>query len=135
MDLLKNVWQTILPTKVYNETMGSLLEVISGNLINKVTVMEDISTTLASGLVDLIKTVDEKSQSLFDSDHSILSIAPNWQKLLHLQFILDASLVDISTSWKNDQISQSFRADDVKSLIRALFQNTERRSKCLSTIV
>ena len=134
MDLLKNVWQTILPSELYNNTMASLLDVISLDLIKKVAVMEDISTTLANALVELIKTIDEKAQSLFEADTSVFNVVASWQKLLHLQFILDASLVDITNSWKAGQISQSFKAEDVKRMIRALFQNTDRRANALSSI-
>jgi centromere/kinetochore protein ZW10 len=135
MDLLKNVWQTILPSDMYSTTIGDLLGVISFDLIKKVTSLEDISTTLANGLVDLIKTLEEKGQSLFEADTSALDVVSSWQKLLHLQFILDASLVEIQSSWKNNELSKSFKADEVKRLIRALFQNTERRANCLQTIV
>jgi protein transport protein DSL1/ZW10 len=135
MDLLKNVWQTILPSDLYNKTMAGLLDTISADLIRKVTMMEDISTVLGTGLVELIKTVDEKGQSLFESDTSAITIVPTWQKMLHLQFILDASLVDITNSWKAGQVSQSFKVDEVKRLIRALFQNTDRRANALSSIV
>jgi protein transport protein DSL1/ZW10 len=135
MDLLKNVWQTILPTELYNKTMAGLLDVMASDLIKKVTVMEDISTTLANGLVELIKVIDEKGQSLFEADTSVFNIVISWQKMLHLQFVLDASLVDITSSWKAGQISQSFKVEEVKRLIRALFQNTDRRANALSAIV
>ncbi|KAG5673522.1 hypothetical protein PVAND_003564 [Polypedilum vanderplanki] len=134
MDLLKNVWQTILPSDVYNKTIGDLLDVIVLDLIKKITSLEDISTSLASGLVELIKGLEEKGQLLFEADTSALDVVTNWQKLLHLQFILDASLLDIQSSWKNNIISKSFKADEVKRLIRALFQNTERRANCLQNI-
>jgi protein transport protein DSL1/ZW10 len=135
MDLLKNVWQTILPTNLYNKTMAGLLNVICSNFVNKVSAMEDISANLSTALVELIKTIDEKSQALFEADISCLSIVDDWQRLLHLQFILDGTLIEISQSWKNKQLSQSFSAEDVKRLIRALFQNTERRATALSSIV
>lgn len=135
MDLLKNVWQTILPSDLYSKTIASLLDVISMDFIKKVSTMEDISTTLANGLVELIKTVDDKGQSLMEPDVSVLNAVPTWQKMLHLQFILDASLVDITNAWKAGQISQSFKVEEVKRLIRALFQNTDRRANALSAIV
>ena len=55
MNLLKNVWQTILPSKLYNKTIESLLDMISMDIIRIVMSLEDISTTLANGLVDMIK--------------------------------------------------------------------------------
>lgn len=135
MDLLRNVWQTILPSELYNGTMGGLIDSISLDMIKKVTSMEDISTTLSNSLVELIKTVDEKCQALFESDVSVLAVAPSWEKLMNLQFILDASLVDIQAEWKSGRLPKNFKADEVKRLIRALFQNTERRANCLQTIV
>lgn len=135
MDLLKNVWQTILPSDLYNSTISSLLDVISSDFTKKVSLMEDISTTLSNGLVELIKTVDEKGQSLMEPDVSVYNMVPTWPKMIHLQFILDSSLVDITNSWKSGQISQSFKAEDVKRLIRALFQNTDRRANALSSIL
>lgn len=97
--------------------------------------MEDISTTLSNSLVELIKTVDQKCQALFESDVSVLALASSWEKLMNLQFILDASLVDIQTEWKSGRLPKNFKADEVKRMIRALFQNTERRANCLQTIV
>ena len=104
------------------------------DIIRKVMALEDISTTLASGLVDMIKNLEEKGQLLFEADCSAHTVVKNWKKLIHLEFILNGSLVDIQGSWKNNQISASFRADEVKHLIRALFQNTERRANCLQNI-
>lgn len=97
--------------------------------------MEDISTVLSNALVDLIKNSDEKCQALFDSDVNLRDLALSWEKLVDLQFILDASLVDIQAAWKEGRLPKNYKADEVKRLIRALFQNTERRANCLQTIV
>lgn len=104
-------------------------------MVKKIASMEDISSSLSGSLVELIKTVDEKGQSLFEADTSALVVVPTWQKMIHLQFILDASLVEITESWKAGQLSKSFQAEEVKRLIRALFQNTDRRANALSSIV
>jgi protein transport protein DSL1/ZW10 len=135
LELLKNVWHSILPSELYNNTMGGLVNSISLDIIKKVTAMEDISTVLSNALVDLIKSSDEKCQALFDSDVNLRDLAQSWEKLVDLQFILDASLVDIQTSWKDGRLPKNFRTDEVKRLIRALFQNTERRANCIQTIV
>ena len=57
-----------------------------------------------------------------------------WQRMGDLQFILDASLVEIGESWKGGKLPQSFKPDEIKHLIRALFQNTDRRANALSII-
>jgi centromere/kinetochore protein ZW10 len=59
----------------------------------------------------------------------------NWQKMIDLQFVLDTSLVAITEQWKSGKLPQSFKAEEIKHLIRALFQNTDRRANALSAIV
>ena len=135
MELLKNVWQAILPSELYNNTMGGLVDAISLDMIKKITAMEDISTVLCTGLVELIKTTDEKCQALFEADINVRDVSTSWEKLINLQFILDASLVDIQAAWKEGRLPKNFKPDEVKRLVRALFQNTERRANCLQTIV
>lgn len=115
--------------------MASLLDLISSDIIKKVTAMEDISTTLSNGLVEAIKNIDEKGQAFFDANSSAFNLVPSWQKMLHLQFVLDASLVEITNSWNAGMISKSFKVEEVKRLIRSLFQNTDRRANALSSIV
>lgn len=134
MELLKNVWQSILPSELYNNTMGGLVDAISLDMIKKITAMEDISTVLCTGLVELIKTTDEKCQALFEADINVRDVSSSWEKLINLQFILDASLVDIQAAWKEGRLPKNFKPDEVKRLVRALFQNTERRANCLQTI-
>ena len=59
-----------------------------------------------------------------------------WKKLQELITVLGASLTEIETRWANSKgpLAHEFNADQVKRLIRALFQNTERRSALLSRI-
>ncbi|CAO1433920.1 unnamed protein product [Diamesa serratosioi] len=135
MDLLKNVWQTILPMELYSNTIGNLLDVLCSDLARKICIMEDISTTLSTGLVDLIKVINEKGTLLFEETSHVNETVPNWQRLMNLQFILDASLVGITESWKSGTLSQNLKAEEVKHLLRALFQNTDRRANALSLIV
>lgn len=115
--------------------MGGLIELISLDMLKKVTALEDISTSLSNGLVELIKTIEEKCKALFESNVNIVNVVGSWEKLMNLQFILDASLVDLQAAWKDGRLPKHFKADEVKRLIRALFQNTERRANCLQTIV
>jgi len=50
--------------------------------------------------------------------------------------ILGASLKEIEVMWEKGKgpLAQEFTAPQVKQLIRALFQNTERRSNVLAAI-
>lgn len=59
-----------------------------------------------------------------------------WQKLLELIKMLEASLKDIEDRWADGKgpLAHEFTSTQVKHLIRALFQNTERRAALLSII-
>ena len=60
----------------------------------------------------------------------------NWTKFTELIFILGASLREIEDGWSGGQgrLCAEFPAEQVKQLIRALFQNTERRAAVLAKI-
>lgn len=59
-----------------------------------------------------------------------------WEKFLELIQVLGASLKEIEVRWDNGKgpLAREFTAPQVKQLIRALFQNTERRSNLLASI-
>ena len=59
-----------------------------------------------------------------------------WTQLKELVIILGASLKEIEDRWAEGKgpLANEFSSQHVKQLIRALFQNTERRSNLLSKI-
>lgn len=60
LDLLKNVWQTILPELVYNKTMGTIVNDFCDEIVKKVMLCEDISSDVANGMVDICDTIIER---------------------------------------------------------------------------
>lgn len=65
LDLLKNVWQTILPEMVYNKSLGTILNDLCDEIIRKVTSCEDISSAVANGLENICEVIIERAPSLF----------------------------------------------------------------------
>ena len=59
-----------------------------------------------------------------------------WAKFLELIVVLSSSLRTIEDRWGEGKgvLAKEFSADEVKQLIRAIFQNTERRAAVLSKI-
>lgn len=51
--------------------------------------------------------------------------------------ILSASLLEITEHWAEGTgaLTLNFRAEEIKHLIRALFQNTKRRADALNKII
>lgn len=65
LDLLKNVWQTILPEMVYNKSLGTILNDLCDEIIRKVVAREDISSTVANGLVNICDIILDRAPTLF----------------------------------------------------------------------
>lgn len=61
----------------------------------------------------------------------------HWVKLQQTSTILNASMAQIAEQWADGKgpLTLNFRAEDIRHLIRALFQNTDRRASVLSTII
>lgn len=61
----------------------------------------------------------------------------HWMKLQQIKMILNASMAQIAEQWADGKgpLTLNFRAEDIRHLIRALFQNTDRRANVLATIV
>lgn len=60
----------------------------------------------------------------------------SWVKLQELIFVLGGSLKDIENHWKDGTgpLAVHFRNEELRSLIKALFQNTQMRANLLSKI-
>lgn len=58
-------------------------------------------------------------------------------KLEQLKMILNASLQEITEQWCEGAgiLTVNYKAEEIKHIIRALFQNTDRRAKALTKIV
>lgn len=65
------------------------------------------------------------------------NIVKPWSKMNQLKMILGANLLEITQHWAEGTgpLTLNFRAEEIKHLIRALFQNTKRRADALNTIV
>lgn len=137
LDLLKNVWQSILPDGCYNANLGALLNDFIVEVMRKIMILEDIATPIANGLVDVISLIVERAPMVFADPLRTQNIVRSWSKLGQLKMILGASLLEITQHWAEGTgpLTLNFRADEIKHLIRALFQNTKRRADALNTIV
>lgn len=81
LDLLKNVWQTILPELVYNKSLGTILNDLCDEIIRKVVAREDISSAVANGLVNICEVIIERGPTLF-------AVSMNWMLILWENCIL-----------------------------------------------
>lgn len=137
LDLLKNVWQTILPNAVYTKTMSNLLNDLCSEIIRRILSMEDISSAIANELVEICSIMIERAPTIFKDPLQINVNVKTWTKLTQLKMVLGASLAEITDQWSEGKgpLTLNFKAEEIKHLIRALFQNTDRRAKALASII
>nr|O44218.2 RecName: Full=Centromere/kinetochore protein zw10; AltName: Full=Mitotic 15 protein [Drosophila pseudoobscura pseudoobscura] len=136
LELLKNVWQNVLPDNVYNSTFVELLHAFINELVRHIFTQRDISATMASDLSDLIDVVLEKAPKLFRDPHEVHQVR-SWMKLQQLKTMMNASLKEITELWCKGAgpLTANYKADEIRYLIRALFQDTDRRAKAITQIM
>ncbi|PNF35888.1 hypothetical protein B7P43_G08563 [Cryptotermes secundus] len=136
MELLQTVWENVLPANVYCKAVGCLLNALVEELIIRVTTVEDVPATTAVHLVTVFSVVINRAPHLFQEHGEVHRFVKRWQKFRELVLILGASLRDIDDRWADSKgpLAQEFTPEEVKQLIRALFQNTKRRSAVLARI-
>ena len=77
--------------------------------------------------------IEGKSET---SKGDIVRYVRKWNRFTEIIVILNASLREIEDRWASGKgpLANEFTPDEVKRLIRALFQNTDRRAGVLSRI-
>ncbi|KYN00573.1 PREDICTED: centromere/kinetochore protein zw10 homolog [Cyphomyrmex costatus] len=135
LELLKTVWLDVLPINIYCKTVGCITNSMIDDLITKVISAEDIPIDVATELVTLFNMVVKRMPQIFP-DQQIQHHVRKWKKFLELIKLLGASLKEIEFRWGNGKgpLAQEFTAPQVKQLVRAIFQNTDRRSNLLASI-
>lgn len=106
--------------------------------------LEDISADDTKQLSRLITTISERAPDLFhveedEKTNVTIEIQRNvakWQRFRELDMVLNASMIEIGDRWASGKgpLAVVFSANEVKQLIRALFQNTDRRAAMLAKI-
>ncbi|XP_030886095.1 centromere/kinetochore protein zw10 homolog isoform X1 [Leptonychotes weddellii] len=140
------VWQDVLPVNIYCKAMGTLLNTAISEIIGRITALEDISTEDGDRLYSLCKTVMDEGPQVFAplSEESknkkyqeeVPVYVQKWMPFKELMMMLQASLQEIGDRWADGKgpLAAAFSSSEVKALIRALFQNTERRAAALAKI-
>ncbi|XP_045583707.2 centromere/kinetochore protein zw10 homolog isoform X1 [Procambarus clarkii] len=143
LQLLHRVWQNVLPHDVYTKAIGTLVGSVVEEVVVRVVGLEDISADAALALITLLNLLKDNIPPLFQvegdartSPGDVIRRVRLWGKFCELIVILGASLRDILDRWADGKgpLAQEFTPDEAKQLIRALFQNTDRRAQVLARI-
>ncbi|XP_071946639.1 centromere/kinetochore protein zw10 homolog [Antedon mediterranea] len=136
---LHAVWSDVLPPSVFTKAIGTLVNTVFQHVIDKLVSLEDISTNDANQLHALMTMLIEGTpETLQPKNNQVLvaTVVPHWATFEELMFILEASLQGIVDRWVDGKgpLAVVFQPNEVKSLIRALFKNTDRRANALTKI-
>uniref|UniRef100_A0A671Y7K3 Centromere/kinetochore protein zw10 homolog n=1 Tax=Sparus aurata TaxID=8175 RepID=A0A671Y7K3_SPAAU len=143
---LGTVWQDVLPVSIYCKAMGSLLNTAITEVIAKIMMLEDISSEDGEHLHTLCQTIIEEGPLVFiplaeknknkKYQEEVPLYVKKWSTFKELVIVLRANLQEIVDRWADGKgpLAMEFCSSEVKNLIRALFQNTDRRAVALSKI-
>ncbi|XP_050712012.1 centromere/kinetochore protein zw10 homolog isoform X2 [Eriocheir sinensis] len=143
LQLLHRVWQNVLPHGVYIKAISRLVGSVVEEVVSRVVTLEDISADAALALITLLTLLKDFVPSLFRVEGEedpgpgeVLRCVRLWGKFSELIVVLGASLQDIENRWAQGKgpLAHEFTPDEAKQLVRALFQNTDRRAKVLARI-
>lgn len=136
-ELLRTVWHKVLSHTDYNRSVGCILNFLCNFIINQILNIEDISSTAGDQLIDIFKVILTRGPKLFIDPKDVHIYVKNWYRFNELVFILSSSLVEICDRWTDGKgpLALQFKPEEVQKLIRALFQNTDRRAAVLARII
>lgn len=121
----------ILPRNLYEKVLVLLSDHFVRSLVHVVINTEDIETDQADRWARLLSNiVDQMKDIVGDVELPILDRATE------LKNILTYGLKDFAARWKNpaSELRTHFLANEVRHLIRAIFQNSEMKSSVLAQI-
>ena len=115
-------------------------------IMSTMTSLEDISADDATQLHAVMSMFTARCPAWFEVEEStggvsqariaIHQFARKWNKFNEMMFILNANLQSISDRWADGKgpLAAECGPTEVKQLVRALFQNTDRRAAVLARI-
>lgn len=137
---LSQAYAEVLPTEIHRKAVGTLLNSLVTEVVKGILVLEDIAVDDTTELAGIIRLIVEKGPLalLLNSEETeqISTYCRSLGKLRELETVLNAGLQDIVDMWDygSGPLAQHFTGVEMRGLIKALFQNTERRATALSKI-
>ena len=120
---------------------GRLIDCAVTHITNSVCALEDIAQMAAQALLKLLSPLESTCGEMLVLPGEVASVeltrhVGSCSRLTELQLVLDASLSAVGDRWAGGQgpLALAFTPAEVRQLVRALFQNTDRRANLLATI-
>lgn len=137
LSILSGLWRDILPSTVYCKFIGYSCNGLFECLVNKLFTLEDISATSAEQYSSIFNKIIKDIPTLFPEPKEVHRYVPKWWQLNELVYILSSSMKDIENRWADGKgpLANELKVDQIKCLLKALFQNTDRRAALLKHIL
>jgi len=143
LNQLARTWQGVLPDSLLTRSLALLINFVVGDIVSSLLCLEDIGADFAFQLHQLLKNMEISLPKLLvrkdDQNETVVNaskLVPKWQRFTEIIIILNANLSEISERWAEGkgQLASTYSAFEVKNLIRALFENNEKRARVLKII-
>lgn len=137
---VRRQWQDVLSHGALLQSLGSLVSTALTKFLNDVEDMSDIAEDESKklhGYCVSLATLAQQFQT--DGGHGELRdmasiYIPNWFKFQYLSEILDSTLADIKYFWTDGELKLEMEAEEVVSLIEALFAPSDHRRRAIAEI-
>uniref|UniRef100_A0A914YH98 ZW10 C-terminal helical domain-containing protein n=1 Tax=Panagrolaimus superbus TaxID=310955 RepID=A0A914YH98_9BILA len=136
---IATIWKDVLTDSVYVRALGSLvaytLSVFTKMVLNKEDITEVDAQEIEKELAILLKAFEDLMK--IGGQQTIQAFCEaDYHKTKEIIFCLRESLLNIADRWCEGKgpLAHWLKADQIKQLIRALFQNTDRRAQVLENI-
>eukprot|EP01124_Arcella_intermedia_P019373 TRINITY_DN26687_c0_g1_i1.p1 TRINITY_DN26687_c0_g1~~TRINITY_DN26687_c0_g1_i1.p1 ORF type:complete len:681 (+),score=170.09 TRINITY_DN26687_c0_g1_i1:1-2043(+) len=134
--VLEKFWKPpALPTCVYCNMIGSLIQFVIDKIINITKNFKDIHEEQSYQLHQLY-TVLFSLENLFalpDSKNQIAEYVPQWTKFVALAHIFQKKLVDIVEDWNTEKLNM-FSKQEIVFFIKALFDDNPNREQKIKAL-
>ncbi|MCO5561548.1 hypothetical protein L7F22_015168 [Adiantum nelumboides] len=149
---VRMLWKPVMVHSIYASSMGYLMTSAFGRITSEILDIEDLDHRECEQLHELILSLDDRMlplmQSLVDNGrqdargaentgslNEIGRLVPTWCKLLRLAELLNMPSTSIAKAWENGSLVLcGFSSLEVQNLIRAMFQDSEKRKESLRRV-
>uniref|UniRef100_A0A915MVP1 Centromere/kinetochore protein zw10 homolog n=1 Tax=Meloidogyne javanica TaxID=6303 RepID=A0A915MVP1_MELJA len=136
---IANVWVEVMPKFVLAQSVGAIVSHLLAILSDFILSKEDIASMDAEIIADLLESLaDECRKILMIDDKPMIQkvCEESYYMLIEIIFCLKSNLSEIGHRWCQGKgpLATWLTPHQVKQLIRALFQNTEKRAQLLTQI-
>ncbi|XP_023951088.1 centromere/kinetochore protein zw10 [Bicyclus anynana] len=136
MQDLKNAWQAVLPARMYELTVCTLIQALCQSMLGRIfadtkPICEDLVYMIAVRFEDTIAEI----ATLFEEPMKFESKIDVWSKFEMMPKLLKAQMLEIVDLWSQHKgLSQSYACEEIRLIIKMRFPDDKYRLKILKEI-